>query len=175
MLYAVETVVSLILVPVLIVLLGFVLILLIAKRRKTDTLAMLAFQLQTLIKMCEADEPDIKAVKKADTAAGKCELLSDRASFEQKLDIGGVGESVARARRILHAMNAAKVSGKSAKKYYEKVLAELLPSYEFLINTLGITAAPPTPSLKFFSKNMRSENARQYLDSVVSDSHKNEE
>lgn len=175
MMFCVDTVVSLIAVPVLIVLLGFVLFLLIAKRNKTDTLARLTYDLQNLIKLCATPSPDLKTIKKMDIAAGKCELLCDRASYEQKQDLGGSGEMISQARKVLHALCAAKVSGKDSRRYIGKAVNELQQAYGFLINTLGITAAPPSSSLKFFSKNMRSENARQYLDSLADDAGKKEE
>lgn len=169
MLYCVDQIVSLILVPILIVVLGFLLILLIVKRNKTDTLARLAYELHTLIKSGKAAAPDEKSIKKLDIAAAKCELLCDRASFEQKQDLGPAPERIAAARRVLHALIAAKVSGTEAEKYIAKAVSDLEAAYSFLIDTLGITAAPLSSSLKFFSKNMRSDNARKYLDSLISE------
>ncbi len=89
MIFCISETLSLILVPILIVFLTFILVLLIG-RKKTDTLAQLAYELQKLIEDCKAVNPDLKTIKKLDIAAAKCALLCDRAAFEQKQDLGSV-------------------------------------------------------------------------------------
>ena len=165
MIGVINDIASLILVPVLTVLLVLVLIVLIAPK-KSDTLATLAYELQKLIALCGQKEPDAKFLKKADMAAAKCALLADRASFEQKQDIGNIPDKIAAARKILHALHTAKPPKEQCGEFLEKAVVPLKSAYSFLIGTLGITAAPGDATLKFFRKNMRSENAKKYLESI---------
>ncbi len=170
MIFCISETLSLILVPILIVLLSFVLIIIVG-RKKTDTLAQLAFEMQKLIENCKSENPDLKEIKKLDIAAAKCSLLCDRASFEQKQDLGPVPEQVGEARNILHSLYTAKVEKQDSAEYIELAKSNLERGYRFLINTLGITAAPAYASLDFFRRNLKSENAKKYLDSLPVDKH----
>lgn len=165
MIYCLSETLSLILVPILIVVLSFLLVLVIGKK-KTDTLAQLAFELQNLIDSCKVENPDLKTIKKLDIAAAKCALLCDRAAFEQNQDLGSVPDHVNEARNILHSLYAAKVEKEASAEYVALAVENLKSGYRFLINTLGITAAPTSASLAFFRRNLKSDNAKKYLDSL---------
>ncbi len=165
MIFCISETLSLILVPILIVFLTFILVLLIG-RKKTDTLAQLAYELQKLIEACKAVNPDLKTIKKLDIAAAKCALLCDRAAFEQKQDLGSVPEHVGEARDILHSLQTAKVEKEASAGYILLAKSKLEKGYGFLINTLGITAAPAYASLDFFRRNLKSDNAKKYLESL---------
>lgn len=166
----VNQIVSLIAIPVLIVVLSIVLVILVSKRNKTDTLATLAFELKTLKNECEKRSPDLKELKKLDTRGAKCALLCDRAVGQQRQDLGSTPEHIEAASKILSALYAAKTPANECGKYLALVSDHIKNAYSFLINTLGITAAPPSATLKFFSANMRSDNAKKFLESLnVSD------
>ncbi len=162
----VNQIISAIAAPVLIVVLVLVLVVLVSKRNKTDTLASLAYELQNLIRACKKQDPDLKELKTLDSTGAKCALLCDRAVGQQNQDIGAVPDHIAAACKILSALSAAKTPAKECNKYLDLAVIQLESAYSFLINTLGITAAPPTASLKFFSSNMRSDNARKFLASL---------
>ena len=164
--FTVNQIISAIAAPILIVLLVLVLIVLVSKRNKTDTLASLAYELQNLVHACKKHNPDLKELRFLDSAGAKCALLCDRAVGQQNQDIGPVPDHIAAARKILSALYAAKTPASECDKYLDLAVIQLESAYSFLINTLGITAAPPTASLKFFSSNMRSDNARKFLDSL---------
>lgn len=158
---------SLIIIPVLIFLLVVLLIILLSKRNKTDTLAGLAYSLNSLKTECEKGAKDLKSLKKLETLAARCSLLCDTAVGTQQQDIGSVPEYVARARKILRALCDVKASEKKCARFMPLVINELSKAHSFLISTLGIHAAPAYASLKFFSKNMKSDEAKRYLDSLL--------
>lgn len=159
-------IVSAIAIPILIVLLVLILIILVSKRNKTDTLATLAYELLNLERSCKKQTPNIKELKKLSSSAAKCALLCDRAVGQQRQDLGPVPDHIDAASKIISALYAAKTPQNECPKFLALAVTHLESAYAFLINTLGITAAPPTANLKFFSSNMRSDNAKKFLDSL---------
>ena len=158
--------VSLIAIPSLIVLLVLLLIILLSRKNRSDTVANLAYKLQNLSAACKKSSCDKKALKKLDTEAAACNMLCEIATSRHGQDLVNVPNHLEKARKILHALCEAKTPPEEAKKYMSLVISELDKAYRFLIDILGITAAPKSASIKFFSKNMKSDEAKRYLSSL---------
>lgn len=158
------TLLSLIFVPVLIVFFVAVLLIMLMRRAKPDTMIVLMYELKMTLKTLTDGVSTVKELKKLDMRLSRLQLLADRAGYEDEYDIAVVLKSFDESRQITSALYRAERT--DAAEYLAMIEARLSPAAEYLSAVTGIDLAEPEQDFKLFSAQARRARAEKFLESV---------